>query len=165
MWIPSATTATSITIIYVQCGVFSPCCCVPLRKDVRTLNTTKWEKLNKAHGEASFQLSLRCNTFVSHPVDSMLSNIPEGEGSDSDATLVNELDENIIWFESHGEELRMFRFIMSTMMAVLGGEDEAHREDKDTEMSSKVITEDMRWKVDIGQWCRTIFTLMLALPR
>jgi len=41
---------------------------------------------------------------VSHPVDSMLCDIPEGEGSDSDATLVNELEENITWFESHGEE-------------------------------------------------------------
>ena len=95
-------------------------------------------------------MSLRCNTFVSHPVDSMLSNIPEGEGSDSDATLVNELDENIIWFESHGEEPENVQIYNEYNDGCIGGEDETHREDKDTEMSSKVITEDI--EMEGGHW-------------
>jgi hypothetical protein len=85
------------------------------------------EKLNKARGEASFQFTSRMQHIcVSHPVDSMLCNIPEGEGSDSDATLMNELEENITWFESHGEEPENVQIYNEHNKGFIREEDEVH---------------------------------------
>jgi len=101
------------------------------------------EKLNKARGEASFQFASRLQRIrVSHPADSMLNDVPEAKEYDSDATMVNELEENITWFESHGEDAENVRIYDEHNPGCIG-EDEPHGEDEDTATGDNVIPMDI----------------------
>jgi len=101
------------------------------------------EKLNKARGEASFQFASRLQRIhVSHPADLMLSDVPEAEEHDSDATVVNELEENITWFKSHGEDAENVQIYNEHNPGCIG-EDEPHGDDEDTAMGDNMIPMDI----------------------
>jgi hypothetical protein len=64
----------------------------------------KMESLNKARSEAPFQLAKRMQRLrVSHPNNSMLEDISEFPEEE-----VDDLEENIEWFEVHEEDVQMY---------------------------------------------------------
>ena len=66
----------------------------------------KMEALNQSRGNAPFQLSRRMQKMhVTHPNDSMLTEVPKNDKE----PLVDDLEENIAWFEVDGDDVRIFR--------------------------------------------------------
>src|SRR5882762_7901735 len=116
---------------------------VPPGKMCENPQHRQMEKLNKARGEASFQFASRMQRIhVSHPADLMLSDVPEAEEHDSDATVVNELEENITWFKSHGEDAENVQIYNEHNPGCIG-EDEPHGDDEDTAMGDNMIPMDI----------------------
>ena len=96
------------------------------------------EKLNKARGEASFQLASRMQrNRVSHSTDSMLSNIPEREESDSDTVLVDEVDDDSTWFELDGDQVENVQIYHEHNEGCIGEDDGPEKEGGDVEMGEQ----------------------------
>jgi len=139
---------TSITITSVQCRAVLALL-YHLGRCVRILNTAKMEKLNKARGEASFQFASRMPTHSC--VSSSWLNALQHSWRRRVwlwCYLVNELEENITWFESHGEEPENVQIYNEHNEGCIGEEDGVHGEAKDTEMSGEVIIRE-HWD---GRW-------------
>lgn len=89
------------------------------------------ENLNKDRGEAPFQLvSCMQQNRVSHLTDSMLSEVPEQE-SDLDTTLVNELKENVTWFNVYGDEAENIEMYWKHKDGCIGEEDSPENNEGD----------------------------------
>lgn len=102
------------------------------------------EKLNKARGEASFQLASRMQrNRVSHSTDSMLSEVPEQEESDLDTTLVSELEENVTWFDVYGNGAENVEMYHEHKDGCIGEEDGAENSEEDIEMDEQRSSADI----------------------
>ena len=109
------------------------------------LQHRQMEKLNKARGEASFQLASRMQrNRVSHSTDSMLSNIPEREESDSDTILVDELDDDLTWFELNGDQVENVQIYHERNEGCIGEDDGPEKEGEDVEMSERTPSADIK---------------------
>ena len=84
------------------------------------------EKLNKVRAEAPFQLASRMQrNRLLHLANSM----PDQEDSDSDTTLVNELEEDVTWFDVIGEDPEDVQMCHKYKEGCIGEEDASDLED------------------------------------
>lgn len=84
------------------------------------------EKLNKARAEAPFQLASRMQR---NRLLHLANSIPDQEDSDSDTTLVNELEEDITWFDVIGDDPEDVRMCREYKEGCIGEEDAPDSED------------------------------------
>jgi hypothetical protein len=64
----------------------------------------------------------------------MLSEVPEQEESDSDTTLVSELEENITWFDVYGDGVENVEMYREYKDGCIGEEDGPQNDEEDVEM-------------------------------
>jgi len=88
----------------------------------------KMEVLNRSRGEAPFQLSCRMQKMhVTHLNDSMLVEVPKID----EEPLIDDLEENIAWFEVDGDDVQIFR---EQNLGGIGEEDAPDDADADGEV-------------------------------
>jgi hypothetical protein len=73
----------------------------------------------------------------------MLSEIPEQDESDSDITLVDELDDNITWFELDGDQVEHVQIYHELNDGCIGEDDSPEEGEKGVEMGEQASSADV----------------------
>lgn len=73
----------------------------------------------------------------------MLSDVPEHDESDSDTTLVNELEEDVTWFEVDGDKVDNIQIYHEDKEGCIGEEDGHQEERRDEEPAEQAFSGDI----------------------
>jgi hypothetical protein len=73
----------------------------------------------------------------------MLSDVPEQKGSDSNTTLVNELEENVTWFNVYGDEVENVEMYHEHKDGCIGEEDGPQKDEENVEMGECASSADI----------------------
>jgi len=94
------------------------------------------------------------HNWVSHSMDSMLSNIPEQEESDSDTVLVDELDDDLTWFKLDGDQVENVQIYHEHNERCIGEDDGPEKEGGDVEMGEWASSADIEIdsKLAVNSW-------------
>ena len=94
------------------------------------------------------------HNWVSHSMDSMLSNIPEQEESDSDTVLVDELDDDLTWFKLDGDQVENVQIYHEHNERYIGEDDGPEKEGGDVEMGEWASSADIEIdsKLAVNSW-------------